>query len=304
LIFTDYPIKLIPYDMLKIEIQGSGFPATNLTWRFLRDMINQVHNLTALGGDTYILSGCTNNGADIISNGFIVYQGELLPFTGGALGAQVTIVETIEQTTYLEDLNNDGQGDLKDTYFTRTAQFGNTGTVTFNWSDLKAVKPLLQQSTPVGGIIMWSGAINEIPEGWKLCDGDMGTPNLSGRFIVGYNASDVDYNAIGKVGGAKEVTLLESQMPTHNHNGTTQLAGGHSHRLKDGAGGDKTNSITLGGGNLSGQDYPTSFVSNDSIIEPVSNHSHSLTTNNKGGSTAHENRPQYFTLAYIIFVGV
>lgn len=290
--------------MHKIEIQGSGFPATNLTWRFLRDMINQVHNLAALGGDNYILSGCVDDGAGNISDGWIVYNGELLPFTGGVLGTEVTIIENVEQTTYLEDLNNDGQGDSKDTYFTRTAQFGNTGLVTFNWSDLKSITSLKQQSTPVGGIIMWSGAINEIPEGWKLCDGSNSTPNLSGRFIVGYNASDVDYNAIGKVGGAKEVTLLESQMPAHNHDGTTQLAGGHSHRLKDGAGGDKTNSITLGGGNLSGQDYPTSFVNNNSIIEPVSDHNHSLTTNNKGGGTAHENRPQYFTLAYIIFVGV
>ncbi|MFO7755495.1 MAG: hypothetical protein R6V34_05895, partial [Bacteroidales bacterium] len=37
---------------------------------------------------------------------------------------------------------------------------------------------------PVGTIVMWSGAIEEIPEGWLLCDGTEGTPDLRGRFIV------------------------------------------------------------------------------------------------------------------------
>ena len=31
---------------------------------------------------------------------------------------------------------------------------------------------------PQGGIIMWSGAIVDIPTGWALCDGTNGTPNL------------------------------------------------------------------------------------------------------------------------------
>jgi hypothetical protein len=38
---------------------------------------------------------------------------------------------------------------------------------------------------PLGGIIMWSGTIGNIPDGYKLCDGTNGTPNLRDRFIVG-----------------------------------------------------------------------------------------------------------------------
>lgn len=30
---------------------------------------------------------------------------------------------------------------------------------------------------------MWSGSINNIPNGFALCDGTNGTPNLSDRFI-------------------------------------------------------------------------------------------------------------------------
>lgn len=285
--------------MNKVEIQGSGFPATNQTWRFLRDMINQVHNLAALGGDNYILSGCTNNGAGIISAGWIVYNGEVLPFTGGALGAEVTIVENVEQVAYLEDLNNDGNGDLKDTYFTRVAQFGNTGAITFNWSDLKTIAPLKQQSTPVGGIIMWSGAINAIPQGWKLCDGSEGTPNLSGRFIVGYDAADADYDGIGETGGAKQVQLSEAQMPQHSHTGTAAVPP-HKHTLpktvysKVGASGD---SNTFTNKDNTGAVDVTETMNSPTLSAPV-------TTANKGGSEAHENRPPYFTLAYIIFMGV
>ena len=32
---------------------------------------------------------------------------------------------------------------------------------------------------------MWSGAINTIPDGWALCDGQNSTPDLRGRFILG-----------------------------------------------------------------------------------------------------------------------
>jgi hypothetical protein len=36
-----------------------------------------------------------------------------------------------------------------------------------------------------GGIIIWSGDV--APEGWALCDGTNGTPDLRGRFVLGYN---------------------------------------------------------------------------------------------------------------------
>jgi len=49
-----------------------------------------------------------------------------------------------------------------------------------------------------------------IPAGWALADGttDPGslivTKNFKGRFIVGYDASDTDYDAVGKTGGYAE----------------------------------------------------------------------------------------------------
>ena len=40
-------------------------------------------------------------------------------------------------------------------------------------------------NVPAGGIILWSGNIASIPEGWVLCDGSNGTPDLRDRFVVG-----------------------------------------------------------------------------------------------------------------------
>ena len=38
---------------------------------------------------------------------------------------------------------------------------------------------------PVGTIVVWSGASDDIPTGWALCDGQDGRPDLRGRFVLG-----------------------------------------------------------------------------------------------------------------------
>lgn len=43
------------------------------------------------------------------------------------------------------------------------------------------VKQLIDYFMPIGSIIAWHGT--EIPEGWSICDGSNGTPNLIGKFI-------------------------------------------------------------------------------------------------------------------------
>lgn len=45
-------------------------------------------------------------------------------------------------------------------------------------------------SIPAGVIVMWSGTIANIPEGWQLCDGTNGSPDLRSRFIKGSAAGD------------------------------------------------------------------------------------------------------------------
>jgi len=43
---------------------------------------------------------------------------------------------------------------------------------------------------PVGGIILWSGTIANIPTNWALCNGAGGTPDLRDKFVVGAKQDD------------------------------------------------------------------------------------------------------------------
>lgn len=66
----------------------------------------------------------------------------------------------------------------------------------------------------LGVITVWSGAIDNIPPGWFLCDGTNGTPDLRDRFVP----STGPLFAVGAEGG----TVL------HNHFFTSDT---HSHAL-------------------------------------------------------------------------
>ena len=59
---------------------------------------------------------------------------------------------------------------------------------------------------PKGSIIAFNG--KEIPKGWALCNGTNGTPNLSGRFIVGTKSNMSDF---GNTAGS----------PNHTHEAGT-----------------------------------------------------------------------------------
>src|SRR5690606_24439652 len=146
-----------------------------------------------------------------------------------------------------------------------------------------------------GVIVMWSGSADNIPEGWALCDGTDGTPDLRDRFIVGAGG---EY-AVGATGGAKEVTLTTAQMPKHSHTGSTNSAGAHTHTGTTNTAGAHTHSytrysrterisqITLTTTGWSG----TSTVNTSSAgahshtlnINSAGAHTHTVTTNEAGG---------------------
>ena len=132
-------------------------------------------------------------------------------------------------------------------------------------------------TVPVGGIIMWSGSLNQIPDGWVLCNGQTSngqkTPDLSGKFVVGYSASDSDY-AIGKTGGEAKHRLLESEMPSHSHS-------------------IKFRSYDL----VASWKDQRSFYSVSKGSEDQTK-----TTASAGGNQAHENRPPYYALCFIMRV--
>lgn len=86
---------------------------------------------------------------------------------------------------------------------------------------------------PIGAIIMWSGAINQIPQGWALCDGTNGTPNLKDRFIVGAGNNYLP----GTTGGNATISLQHSHIINdHTHSGTTQGPSSYNNDIEEGSG--------------------------------------------------------------------
>jgi len=84
-----------------------------------------------------------------------------------------------------------------------------------------------------GIILLWHGAIVDIPPGFVLCDGNNGTPDLRDKFVVGAGDSYAPADTGGSV--------------NHNHDFTGD---GHTHDLVAGVfltGGtayDNTSSVT------------------------------------------------------------
>ena len=47
-----------------------------------------------------------------------------------------------------------------------------------------AQSSVLRDMVPLGGIIIWSGAIVDIPSNYHLCNGLDGTPDLQDKFVI------------------------------------------------------------------------------------------------------------------------
>jgi len=150
---------------------------------------------------------------------------------------------------------------------------------------------------PNGTILPWKGNLAQIPLGYYICDGTNGTPDLRNRFIVGAGGS----YQLGATGGSDKVTLKVDELPSHSHAGTvsgqTGDAGQHTHRVMEYGGMPGVN----GSWNSS---HIYSLVSGQSNWWTgwAGNHSHSFTVSigAAGGNQAHENRPPYYALFFIM----
>lgn len=137
-------------------------------------------------------------------------------------------------------------------------------------------------SLPIGGIIMWTGTT--APNGWSLCDGTNGTPNLSGKFILGYESGT---NNLNDVGGSSSVTLSVDEIPAHSHNVTDP---GHNHQVEL-----KTESMQNVGG-----EGESVLRDRKSSNKDTKTNLTGITLQETGGSGSHENMPPYYVLAYIM----
>lgn len=169
-------------------------------------------------------------------------------------------------------------------------------------------KRAVEGYVPVGGIIMWRGTTP--PTNWAICNGSNGTPDLTNRFIVGTGSS----YALNATGGANTVTLTTAQMPSHNHSVSLTAAGSHHHTHNDIYMLESAGITGLPAGTASYLHGSTGKTGNHGIdgnnvefyylhsrtTSAQPNHNHTVSQSLQGGGQAHENRPLYYSLAYIM----
>lgn len=145
-------------------------------------------------------------------------------------------------------------------------------------------------AVPAGVIVMWSGTASTMPGGWALCDGREGRPDLRDRFVVGSGGGKY---TTGNTGGADSVALTVQHMPRHNHSASSSSAGAHQHHITGSDDGWAFGDTTRRGDPRKRDKGPVT-------IPTAGAHTHTITIGYQGSGQAHENRPLYYAVAFII----
>jgi hypothetical protein len=163
---------------------------------------------------------------------------------------------------------------------------------------------------PIGSIVMWSNYKGSpIPDGWQLCDGTNGTPDLRGRFVVGHapeapvtpdrpkpSAEKAeDCKTISSVGGVAHVRRANFGNTVEFH-GPISLPKVLVHTIRSQPPGREA---VVAAGNLLDEIYFREAIKNTGMIEMPAEFAFSFQTE---GVQAHDNRPPYLVLAYIMKV--
>lgn len=257
--------------------QDGGFPLEQNGLNFMQQSYIEIMQgmIASYGCDPakkYIIRGVVKSGSSITS-GWVVIDNEVMPFTGGT-GSAIGISEQ-KTSVEFEDKN------VHAVFSKKTAVISSSGTPLAQFIRIPThveLQALINKyETPKGLISMWSGAINNIPAGWVLCNGANATPDLRNRFIVGAGST---YN-IGVKGGVDKVTLTESQMPSHSHSGSTSFVGAHTHT-------GSTN--TTGNHSHSGSTTTNGNHSHTGSTNTTGNHRHSGAAS---GEIKSDGKPKY-----------
>jgi hypothetical protein len=291
-----------------------GFPLKLDDFRFINNAVLEAFKgmmsmYDIADSHAVILSGCTrtsSSGTTSIAQGYISIGGEIC-----FVPAHSYPDPTLGQNEYwMIDVSYDLAGykhfqntDPHNTYEVRVGkiQVSNIVPAGFTtYDNTKNVFTLIKEGVGMfpGIIVMWGGNISAIPNGWRLCDGTGGAPNLRDRFIVG--AGDT-YN-IDDTGGQDSFTIDNSNLPAHSHTATFEgdALGNHNHGMFDestGSGGDWR---VLNAG-ARGENYDSIY---NLYTEGVSagTPTGTVTVDNGGGvatPTAIDNKPLFYALAFI-----
>ena len=159
-----------------------------------------------------------------------------------------------------------------------------------------------ESSIPKGTILPWYGKSSDIPEGFALCDGTKGTPDLRNRFLVGAGSN----YALGDMGGEDQVTLTGTQIGNHYH----YVAGAKSEQVRFVRFSSKNSFSVIF---PAGAKTSVSTFFNHTAFDPF-RHLSDFSSNSfsedfgfisslavgTAAQEAHENRPPYYALYYIM----
>lgn len=196
---------------------------------------------------------------------------------------------------------------------------------------------------PAGSIIQ-SASINE-PEGWLDCDGrilnkeeypklfeaigytfsygnfsnddlSFNLPDFRGRVGVGIGSgSGLTNRELADISGSETHTLNTNEIPSHNHSGTTEISGSHTHIINDpGHTHSISNQVQKTANNTpDGLDSTSNEIDNINLINNDTtssttgisinnggNHNHTFTTENTGGGQPHNIMQPFLSIRYLI----
>ena len=193
-----------------------GLPLTQERLDFLQQSyLSAFSGVAKLCGNKTILNGVVSDGVNV-TDGWISYNNELIPFIGGSFAADVVITDTPVAFTF-------GDATVHDVQFTKVATCGLTGA--FPFADLITLLSLQNIWLP-GDLkekIFVDGAtadayiaanfaagigINE-QRGWAIVTTIY--PATAGKVMVPVDAADANLDQVGKIFGAKTHTLAGNE---------------------------------------------------------------------------------------------
>ena len=168
----------------------------NNSWHYTFDnngvdasLTGDVKNCTIID-QNYQISGelptgqYDNEGNEITSR-IVIKEGCQIVLSGNI--SDITANNLINCTLYGEINNSTFHGNISNQTITSTELLANPNKVKDIYYDgglqILCIPDLLSPPMPTGAIISYNGT--DIPDGWALCDGSNGTPDLRDKFIVG-----------------------------------------------------------------------------------------------------------------------
>ncbi|MFD2568552.1 hypothetical protein [Pseudotenacibaculum haliotis] len=161
-------------------------------------------------------------------------------------------------------------------------------------SEATSTQTLQINNIPKGGIIMWSQPIthNSELDGWAICDGQNGTPDLRDKFVRGVGEN----TPVGTKDGQDSIQLTKDHLPAHCHAITDP---GHCHSLSIHL--ENPKKTPKGKGNKDDLDS-TIHSLNPHTMGKISDSTTGITIKSEGNSSIPpiDNRPEFYSLYYIM----